>query len=480
MSELLGATSSLCPVCLEVVPAEVLSEAGRVLLRKTCPRHGTHVSPHLWQREEIYRRLAERIPGQGRPAAGLVINLTNRCNQSCPYCYSRANEAPLPELSLDDVERIAAAHPGQIVYLSGGEPTVRADLVEAVERLKQTGRTVGLFSNGALLGDAERVRRLKAAGLDFVILQFDTLQAERYAVLREADLLGEKLRAVQVLGEHQLPVYLFVMLAPGVNTDEVGALLRFAADHHETVKIVNFNPVWRMGRSRPAELTPGEILELVCRELPASAEDFLQTTELGLLLSELQARLGRRPVNVHPCCELRCYAMVVDGRLVPISRVLDLPRLNALLRRVLAGKSRLALAQRLVTHLPLFAATGLRLLATRLSSWTLLGRLLDARLGFHEQSSPLARAPLLSVIVGTFHDVDSIDLGFQRTCNLYSHLLADDLLLPACARQILVDRLSGEGRRGGAEGGGEGWSAAAATEAARRLRRHLLAEGEEP
>ena len=102
---------------------------------------------------------------------GLLAELTHRCPLACPYCSNplqledRADE--LDTAAWADVFQQAAAMGVLQVHLSGGEPASRRDLIE----ITQAASDAGLYSNlitSAIGLDADRLGRLKAAGLDHV------------------------------------------------------------------------------------------------------------------------------------------------------------------------------------------------------------------------------------------------------------------------------------------------------------------------
>src|SRR5437762_7295772 len=95
----------------------------------------------------------------------VVTNET--CNQNCWFCNAR-RPAERPEFIARRAvrERIAAAHAGNAreIILSGGEPAMRSDLVDLVQRAAHGGCRAVVETNGALI-DAARARALAAAGL---------------------------------------------------------------------------------------------------------------------------------------------------------------------------------------------------------------------------------------------------------------------------------------------------------------------------
>jgi len=98
------------------------------------------------------------------------LALTYRCNNSCAHCYN-ARPRNYPELDtnawkeiLDRVWELRIPH----VVFTGGEPTLRADLVELVAYAQDLGLVTGLNTNARCLADSALMRSLVEAGLDHV------------------------------------------------------------------------------------------------------------------------------------------------------------------------------------------------------------------------------------------------------------------------------------------------------------------------
>ena len=130
--------------------------------------------------------MAERpLDLHGRPLGVLRLSLTARCNLACPYCCPDADDPP-DLLTLAERLALVEACVGLGVHtmrLTGGEPLLHRGLEELVAALQPLRRRdpgdsrgalreIALTSNGVLL-DAERARRLKAAGLDRITLSLD-------------------------------------------------------------------------------------------------------------------------------------------------------------------------------------------------------------------------------------------------------------------------------------------------------------------
>ena len=120
----------------------------------------------------------------------------------------------------------------------GGEPTLRDDLPEIVEAARRAGYSfIQVNTNGLRLGcDIEYCKRLAAAGLSSVFLQFDGVDDGIYRSMRGRALLDEKLRAVRNCGEAGLGVILVPTIIAGVNPGSVGSIVRVAMQLASTVR----------------------------------------------------------------------------------------------------------------------------------------------------------------------------------------------------------------------------------------------------
>jgi len=118
---------------------------------------------------------------------GLLAELTHRCPLACPYCSNpldlEARTRELDTAAWADVFQQAAAMGVLQVHLSGGEPASRRDLVEITRAASDAGLYTNLITS-AIGVDANRLGRLKAAGLDHVQLSIqdtDPASSDRIA-----------------------------------------------------------------------------------------------------------------------------------------------------------------------------------------------------------------------------------------------------------------------------------------------------------
>ncbi|MCI8422343.1 MAG: radical SAM protein [Lawsonibacter sp.] len=282
-------TASVCPVCLKRIPAVRTERNGHMYQEKTCPEHGTF-STVLWRgseplehwtgpREETGLEEGLRCPQDCglcgkhlRKTCCTLLEVTDRCNLHCKFCF--ADNAQTRDPSLEQVkgwiDHIAALTDGTFLQLSGGEPTLRDDLPEIVAYARQAGCPyIQVNTNGLRLAeDPAYVKALARAGLDVAFLQFDGVTEGVYRTLRGRDLLAIKEAAIQACGAARIGVTLVPTLVPGVNTEQIGAILRYGMARTPAVRGVHFQPVSYFGRipQRPSEAqryTMGELLDAV-------------------------------------------------------------------------------------------------------------------------------------------------------------------------------------------------------------------------
>ena len=311
---LVSNTESLCPECLKRIPAQRVVQGENVYLVKRCPEHGDYRtllwrgSPawDSWVRPTIPTPPKERFTQveKGCPFdCGLcqdhqqttctaLIEVTQCCNLNCRFCFANAG-TELDEPSLDVIkgwyQNVLAASGPVNIQLSGGEPTLRNDLPEIVEMGRILGfNFIQLNTNGLRLAeDPVYLSRLKDAGLSSVFLQFDGTEDPIYQSIRGRKLLDLKIKAIERCGKHGIGVVLVPTLIPGINTHNIGEIIKFALKNHPVVRGVHFQPVSYFGR------IPKEPMDQDRITLPEVIQAIEKQTE-GLIKAEnLKPHNGR-------------------------------------------------------------------------------------------------------------------------------------------------------------------------------------------
>ncbi len=187
------------------------------------------------------------VDGQGRVIAYLRLSLTDRCNFRCEYCSPADYEEGGKLLTRGEIRRLAAAF-GTLgvrrIRLTGGEPTLRKDVVDIVRDLVATPgiEEVALTTNGHRL--REIAGPLRGAGLTSLNVSIDTLDEARLRrISGRGAFLGDVLQgfdAAAAAGFPHLKVNTVVM--GDVNEDELGALVRHAWSRRATPRFIELMP----------------------------------------------------------------------------------------------------------------------------------------------------------------------------------------------------------------------------------------------
>ena len=357
-------TKSVCPECLAVIDASIVEENGKMILEKTCTKHG-HFKDIYWSDPKQFRRF-ERYwhdgsgvmnpsgpDGNCPQSCGICtshktttilanIDVTNRCNQACPVCFANASASGyLYEPTLSQIRammqmlRNEKPVPCPAVQFAGGEPTMREDIVEIVKMAREFNFTqVQMATNGIKLSrSVELCRQLNDAGLHTVYLQFDGVTEEPYIKNRGFNALPIKLKAIDNCRIGGLTsVSLVPTLAKGVNDMQVGDIIRFAVKNMDTVKGINFQPISFAGRINKEErmekrITISDLFRLIDEQTEGAitADDFYPVPFVVPISHFVSAEEGIPNIEftVHPHCGTGTYLYIENGKIIPITRFID-------------------------------------------------------------------------------------------------------------------------------------------------------------
>lgn len=179
----------------------------------------------------------------------LRISLTERCNLRCLYCMPEAGVDLTKRsqlLSSDEIVRLAelfVAAGVDKIRLTGGEPTLRSDIVDLTRRLSALpGLTsLGITTNGIAL--ARKLPELQAAGLTHLNISLDTLRADRFEAMTRRRGHARVLAAIgQALELGYDPVKVNVVVMRGVNDDEIGDFVEMTRHKAVNVRFIEYMP----------------------------------------------------------------------------------------------------------------------------------------------------------------------------------------------------------------------------------------------
>lgn len=190
---------------------------------------------------QAYRPL---IDAHGRTFRYLRLSVTDACNFRCEYCLPNGFEAKEkePELTLNEIKNLVSAFAArgfEKVRITGGEPTVRRDLVEIVRMVALTPgvRKVALSTNGTRL--KELARPLREAGVSAINISVDSLNPETFRSVTGHDRLNEILSGIDAaLSEGIASVKLNAVLLAGRNDKDLPRFLDFVKTTPVTVRFI--------------------------------------------------------------------------------------------------------------------------------------------------------------------------------------------------------------------------------------------------
>ena len=229
----------------------------------------------------------------GRAIEYLRISVTDRCNFRCVYCMPEQGLAWLPKQDILSYEEIVGvvrqlAPLGlRRLRITGGEPTIRPDLVTLIRQLKAVDgiEDIALSTNGVKL--PSMAAELRAAGLDRVNISADSLRSERIAQIARRDLGFRPVEAAEAaLATGLDPVKLNVVVMRGVNDDEVVDFARLTQRMAVHVRFIELMPVGEMAHLTDAHIVP-------------SAEVLARVATLGALSPADGPARGNGPAKYH-------------------------------------------------------------------------------------------------------------------------------------------------------------------------------------
>ena len=262
----------------------------------------------------------------GRIIHYLRISLTDHCNLRCIYCMPEDQTfRPNADLMQDDeillLARLFSSLGFDKIRLTGGEPTVRAHIVDIVRGISSTPgiRSVSMTTNGVLL--SRLAGPLAEAGLQRVNISIDTLNPDKFKRLTRWGKLEDVWNGIKAAEQAGLtPVKLNAVVVKGYNESDVVDLARLTLEHPWQIRFIEMMPF-----AGATDIQTGQVI--TAEEIKERIEDSLGDMEVangGKLDGE--ARLFRLPkargdvgfissVTSPFCASCTRARLTADGRL---------------------------------------------------------------------------------------------------------------------------------------------------------------------
>jgi uncharacterized radical SAM superfamily Fe-S cluster-containing enzyme len=468
-------TSSLCPKCQRIIPADIFVRAGKVWIEKKCPRHGK-VRDLYWGSYKLYKK-AEQFAHDGRgiwnpnikkanpicpkdcglcrihkshtALANLVV--TNRCDLSCWYCFFYAGRVGyVYEPTLAQIEEMVKVLVNEkpvkcnAIQLTGGEPTLRNDLIDIIKICKKYDVDhVQLNTNGIRLSkDVNLLKKVKEAGVNTLYLSFDGITSKTNPKNHwEIPALFENCRKVGLNS-----IVLVPTIIKGINDHEIGDILKFGFANNDIVKGVNYQPVSLVGRITRAErekmrITIPDVIKKIEEQTNGQiTEDDFYPVPTVAAFSRFVEALVKKPqydLTSHFACGMATYVFNDGGKMVPITRFIDIEGLLEYLdekaSELESGKSKYIVGAKILFKLGSFidknkAPKGFSI--TKILYNALMRHDYRALGQFHHKS----------LFIGMMHFMDLYNYDIERVKRCCIHyVMTDGRIIPFCAFNVIPE-----------------------------------------
>ncbi len=359
-------TQSLCPECTKLIAATVFEENGKVYMEKSCATHGYfrdliapdakfYLKMENWHFGDNRGVTNPAIPNATRcpEQCGLCsmhmshtvlanVDLTNRCNLTCPVCFANANvQGYLYEPDFEHVRRMLQAlrneQPvaGRVVQFSGGEPTLHPQFLEICAMAREMSFShIQAATNGILLANLEFAQKAKDHGLTTLYLQFDGVCDDIYRRTRGESLLEIKLKCIENCRKVGMKIVFVPTIVRGINDQQIGDIVRLAIDNIDCVSGISFQPVAFTGRINRHDLeakrfTVGDLAQALADQTGIfdPMQDFFPLACVSPFSRLASALRGDEipTLTCNPHCSMGTYVFVDEKTktAVPVTRFMD-------------------------------------------------------------------------------------------------------------------------------------------------------------
>lgn len=333
-------TISLCNVCHKQISAKIIFENGNVYMTKRCKDHGAQkviiaTDIEYYKQQRNYNKKSEYpikphtettygcpldcgiCPDHEQHSCLSLIEITDRCNLTCPTCYASSSPIHGSHRSLEEIEfmlDVIVKSEGEpdVVQISGGEPTIHPDFFEILDIAKSKPiKHLMLNTNGIRIAkEIDFVEQLSRYTPDFEIyLQFDSFKPDVLKKLRGGDLTAIRNKAIENLNRFNIPTTLVVTLEKGLNDNEIGEIIEFALKQ-KCVRGVTFQPTQISGRLENFDPSVNRMTNTEVRQKILQQSTIFQPNDLI-------------PVPCNPDALIMAYAMKLGDQVFPLTNLID-------------------------------------------------------------------------------------------------------------------------------------------------------------
>jgi len=461
-------TSSVCPACyqegkIQKIDAKIIEEDGKVYIQKKCAKHGEFKDIYFSDAKLYKKWMKYKVDGVPVPdvktkvydepalydqhmSQSVLTNLliTNRCDLRCSYCFMNAGASGrVYEPSLETLKKLMIEARNEkpvgskAIQITGGEPSIREDLIDIVKIAKELGFShIQVNTNGMKLAESvEFCQALKDAKVNTIYMSFDGVTKETNPWIEKNKQAIENLRKVN------LKVVLVPVLIGGKNVHEAGKIVKFALDNMDIVRGVNFQPISFCGRVTKLKDEKREqqrvdyvmMMEEIEKEFDGkiSRDDFYPVPFVFPVSKLIKLLKGEAQVEftAHPGCGGATYIFMDNGEPIPVTRFINVDGLIDFIDKQSDTKGplkKIRIGSAFLKHIDEFvyddkAPEGFNL--KKLLKDAAIGGSYDSLRGFHYKS----------LFVGSMWFQDAFNLNVDRLQRCVIHYATEEGIVPFCA-----------------------------------------------
>lgn len=360
-------TKSVCPECKKVIDAELFEKGGIIYMRKVCPIHGEFVERitdvGTLERDSEYLKLlykyipssdipncpyeCEKCRAHKSPTVLGIIDVTNRCNLRCSYCFANAAVSGwLFEPDLETIKKeidflVNQDPPAPAVLFSGGEPTIREDFIDIVRYAHDKGLFILVATNGYKIASSlEYTKQLGDAGVSVIYLSFDGLTNDTNTE-KKNHLIIDKI--IDHCRQANIGIVLVPTIIHGLNDSQIWPIIKFASQHMDVIRGVNFQPISFCGRMSKEQR---EKQRFTISDLKSTLEkqshgvikvkDWYPVPVVLPFTKLFEGITGNKAITFssHPLCGEATYLFKDDdGNLIPVPEFVDVDRFVSIIEK---------------------------------------------------------------------------------------------------------------------------------------------------
>ena len=438
-----SSTTSCCPICLKILPAEKVVEGNNVYLSRQCPEHGdfkilvSRDSERFFDKTfcsegkavyEYQTKVAEGCPSDcgwcpdhRQHLCTALIEITDACNMHCPVCYF--GQSGSTAISLDEFDtRLATVMRTEngsldVLQISGGEPTLHPEFPEIVRHALQhkIGRIL-INTNGLPLLQPDEAFNVIRDNRDRVevYLQYDGSNSAGNRVLRGTDLSAQKELILKALNDAGIKICLAVTVIPET-ISEIRSILAKAIGT-ENITGITFQRFTKTGRGfnlSQSSLTQEDILQAI------HETHYLKYEHIVPL-----------PCS-HENCTSLSFLFIVDGKTYPLGQYIDFAKHQHVIKDKIGFDS--AVLDYLKEQI---AGAGRGCCSWLTNLHPVMQKLIEFTDG---KASSYKNMKMLRIVVKNFMDAETFDTERAKKCCV-GVSIGGERIIPFCVNNIFQYR----------------------------------------